>query len=599
MKLTLGSLFDGIAGFPLSASHYGITTKWASEIESFPIRISSKHFPGMKHLGDITKINGAAIEPVDIISFGSPCQDMSVAGKRAGLEGSRSGLFMEAVRIIREMREATNGVYPRISIWENVPGAFSSNNGNDFRAVLEEITEAEIPIPKSGRWAEAGLVRGNGRSMAWRVLDAQYWGVPQRRKRIFLVADFRGECAGEILFEREGMSGNSAESGEAREEIATDVGCGLEATSTTLSKKFKDMECEDLLPYCPTTPGDGVTKLLCEGCCCEEAYKNYLNEFTEASQGRRVFYESGPGWIGECKKAGCLRAEGENRPSRPTHTIVEPSRINCTPEGITGAVSSKWSKGTGGPAGDECYNLVCLSDTGGQWMNVGHNVAPTLRAEVHSHPPCVVIEDTVCQKEVTVDFGRTADRIRINASKSVTISASGGGSGAKTGLYLMPIAFNGRQDPVSGLVTGALDTCRPQAQCIAYPDPANTLLAKGNFSNRIDIDNVVAVDVRNLNETEELSGTLQSNGNDISAINPVRIGYRVRRLTPTECLRLQGMPDDWLDIEGASDSAKYKAVGNGVAKPCPDFIFSQIVKILGNEIFSKSKGEIVIGMDRE
>jgi len=235
-NLTLGSLFDGVAGFPLVASHYGITTKWASEIEPFPIRVSQKHFPDMKHLGDVTLINGAEIEPVDIISFGSPCQDMSVAGKRAGLEGARSGLFAEAVRIIREMRQSTDGVYPRFAIWENVPGAFSSNKGQDFRAVLEEITEAKIPVPRSGRWAESGLVRGNGRAVAWRVLDAQYWGVPQRRKRIFLVADFTGECAGEVFPEREGLLGNSAESGEAREEVAAGARNGAKAASRRASR---------------------------------------------------------------------------------------------------------------------------------------------------------------------------------------------------------------------------------------------------------------------------------------------------------------------------------------------------------------------------
>lgn len=204
MELTLGSLFDGIAGFPLSASYYGIITKWASEIEPFCIKVSSKHFPNMKQLGDVTRINGAEIEPVDIISFGSPCTNLSIAGKRTGLAGEQSKLYFEAIRIIREMRVATNGAYPRFIIFENVPGAFSSNKRNDFREILEKITETEIPIPRSGRWAEAGMVRGNGRSVAWRVLDAQYWGVPQRRKRIFLVADFAGECAGEILFEREG-----------------------------------------------------------------------------------------------------------------------------------------------------------------------------------------------------------------------------------------------------------------------------------------------------------------------------------------------------------------------------------------------------------
>ena len=206
--MKLGSLFDGIGVFPLVAQRYGIQPIWASEIEGLPIQVTTHHFPHMKHLGDITKINGAEIEPVDIITAGSPCQDLSRGGKRAGLDGKRSGLFMEFIRIVREMREATNNEYPRYIIWENVPGAFSSNKGDDFRAVLEEITEAEIPVPKSGRWATAGMVRGNGREVAWRCLDSQYWGVPQRRNRIFLVCDFRGECAAEILFEPKSLRRN-------------------------------------------------------------------------------------------------------------------------------------------------------------------------------------------------------------------------------------------------------------------------------------------------------------------------------------------------------------------------------------------------------
>jgi DNA (cytosine-5)-methyltransferase 1 len=209
MNPTLGSLFDGIAGFPYAASLEGITPVWASEIEPFPMSVSARHFPNMKQLGDVTKINGAEIEPVDIITFGSPCQDLSVAGKRAGFDGARSGLFMEAVRIIEEMRTATNGLYPRYAIWENVPGAFSSNGGRDFRAAVGALVGAEVPMPLSGGWATAGMVRGNGRSVAWRVFDAQYWGVPQRRRRIFLIADFRGQRAPEILFEREGVSGDT------------------------------------------------------------------------------------------------------------------------------------------------------------------------------------------------------------------------------------------------------------------------------------------------------------------------------------------------------------------------------------------------------
>jgi len=152
VQITLGSLFDGLGGWPLAAAKFGIKPIWASEIEAFPITVTKRHFTDMKHLGDITAIKGNEIEPVDVVTLGSPCQDLSIAGKRAGLDGKRSSLFMEAVRIIREMREVTNGAYPRFAVWENVPGAFSSNKGADFRAVLEEITESKISIPKSGRW---------------------------------------------------------------------------------------------------------------------------------------------------------------------------------------------------------------------------------------------------------------------------------------------------------------------------------------------------------------------------------------------------------------------------------------------------------------
>lgn len=178
----------------------------------------------MKHLGDITKIHGDQIEPVDCITFGSPCQGLSMAGKRLGFDDNRSVLFLDAARIIKEMRTATNGMYPTFAVWENVPGAFSSNGGEDFRAVLEELARVEQPdvsIPRpsgrGGRWSKAGAIAGNGWSLAWRQLDAQYWGVPQRRKRIALVVDFGGQRAAEILFERTSLSGNPDESIKAWE----------------------------------------------------------------------------------------------------------------------------------------------------------------------------------------------------------------------------------------------------------------------------------------------------------------------------------------------------------------------------------------------
>ena len=212
----------------------GIEPVWSSEIEPYPMKVTAARFPNMVQLGDVTKINGAEIEPVDVITFGSPCQDLSVAGKQAGIhDGERSNLFFEAVRIIKEMREhdkragrADEHLRPRFAVWENVPGAFSSNKGADFQAVLQALCEVADPcvsVPMCGKWQKAGCIVGAGYSVAWRVYDAQFWGVPQRRKRIYLIADFGSERAGEILFESEGVCRDPAQGGEAREGTAADA----------------------------------------------------------------------------------------------------------------------------------------------------------------------------------------------------------------------------------------------------------------------------------------------------------------------------------------------------------------------------------------
>ena len=225
-QMTLGSLFDGIGGFPLASIYAGMEPVWASEIEPFPIRVTEKKLPGMKHYGDIHRLSGAGLEPVDVVTFGSPCQDLSIAGKRRGLEGARSGLFYQAVRIIQEMRDATNGQYPRWAVWENVPGALSSHNGEDFRQVLESLIhvkdpEADVPLPENHKWLPAGEIMGDGYSLAWRVLDAaQGWGVAQRRKRVFAVLDLAGGRAGEVLFESEGLSGYTPPGAKARQGAA-------------------------------------------------------------------------------------------------------------------------------------------------------------------------------------------------------------------------------------------------------------------------------------------------------------------------------------------------------------------------------------------
>lgn len=251
-ELTMGSLFSGSGGFELASAIFGIEPRWASEIEPLPMLITKKHFPDMPHLGDIHYMDGGKAEAVTVIAGGSPCQDMSVAGLRAGLDGSRSNLFHEQIRIVKEMRKhdikkGRTGKYirPRFMVWENVPGAFSSNKGKDFQAVLQAIVSvtddtAAVPLPPKEKWQAAGCIMGDTYSIAWRTLDAQYWGVPQRRKRIYLVADFGGGTAPKILFEREGLSGNFKESREAWQRTAGDIKEGTYKAGT------EDVQCYDI-----------------------------------------------------------------------------------------------------------------------------------------------------------------------------------------------------------------------------------------------------------------------------------------------------------------------------------------------------------------
>ena len=236
-QLTLGSLFNGIGGWIIAAERNGVKTIWESEVNAFCEALMKVRFPDVIQLGDVTKIDATKIPTVDIICAGSPCQDLSIAGKRGGLSGERSGLFKTAVDIVHRMRMSTGGGYPRFFIWENVPGAFSSNKGLDFKAVLEEISKAEIPMPRSGKWSNAGMVRSRECDIAWRVIDAQCY-VPQRRKRIFLICDFgtTGERCAEVLFERQSVYGNSEKSSETRE---TAAGSTEESTGSTMCLRMR------------------------------------------------------------------------------------------------------------------------------------------------------------------------------------------------------------------------------------------------------------------------------------------------------------------------------------------------------------------------
>nr|DAX00035.1 MAG TPA: Cytosine specific methyltransferase [Bacteriophage sp.] len=295
----------------------------------------------MKHLGDITKIHGDKIESVDCITFGSPCQDLSIAGRRAGLAGERSGLFMEAVRIIKEMRSSTNGLYPTFAVWENVPGAFSSNGGEDFRAVLEELArveqpDASIPRPsgRGGRWRKAGAIAGNGWSLAWRQLDAQYWGVPQRRKRIALVADFGGQRAAEILFERTGVSRDSDESIKAWEATPGHSQASPSGCDRTSEKVVYDARGNGDGRTCPTITGD---------------HENRITDYTAIAIERKTFNEQLFSGYKESDKCSTLKAKAGNIGNGSESLVVEKTSIAV--DGYNGAVT-----------GEKTATLTCKND---------------------------------------------------------------------------------------------------------------------------------------------------------------------------------------------------------------------------------------------
>ena len=446
MSYKLGSLFDGSGGFPLSGTLCDIEPMWAAEVEPYPIAVTTSRFPNMKHLGDISKVNGADIEPVDIITFGSPCQDLSVAGKRAGLkhedngddETTRSGLFMEAVRIIKEMRKATNGEYPRFAVWENVPGAFSSNNGEDFRIVLQELIKIAEPyavmpeVPPKG-WAYADSFSGDGWSLAYRVFDAQYWGVPQRRRRIYLVTDFRGGCAEEILFEREGLRGYFEESRTQGQTVTPDVegSFGADdregAKSNSVDGGGKTQDSQNCLRN--RTDGGGRNDWGLSVC---YGISSYDSNSMKSSNPHSGIYEADTsrtldanGGNPTCNQGGIAVVENVPYTLKIRSGVSVDSYGKAAGKGALIQENKSATLGTSNdqylfqPVGMDGYNadltgdkaatlgVNCgmstgrngvitdthiLDDQGGSVMNVRTDgKAPTIRAQMGGHPPCVMI----------------------------------------------------------------------------------------------------------------------------------------------------------------------------------------------------------------
>ena len=572
--LTLGSLFDGSGGFPLGGVLAGITPIWASEIEPFPVRVTTVRFPNMKHYGDISTLKGSELKPVNIITFGSPCQDMSVAGKREGLGGNRSSLFYEAIRIIKEMREATNGKYPRYIVWENVPGAFSSNRGEDFKAVLTEICkvkEEQVSVPKPSKWENAGRIMGDSFSVAWRLLDAQYWGVPQRRQRIYLVADFDGWSAGKILFESEGLSGYSAQGFQSWQNTACRTAEGFgeagKADSLMFENHSQDSRYTGPLEVSQTilsTFGTGgnnqpfvvqTPKTLKIRCGCEGGGKGALIQddlsATLSTNNDQTLFQ--PRAFGVCSKnSNSMKSDNPN-------------------SGFYEADTARCLDGNGG-------NPTC--NQGGIAVIEGNGSRPSHRGDGYK------------ESDVMYTLNATEQHAVAFADVHATLSANDGPKGPSSQMMKNP-EENFVGEPSYGIGRPAMSQgfqARLSFQVEEEVEP--TLVAAG--ASGVAHPKYSSSKASFFTEAnEECANTLVATDyKDPPIVNDEsEMDYIVRRLTPTECARLQGFPDWWcdgLETPGPTDEdiAKWRevfeiharAIGNA-AKPKTD---AQIKKWLQN-----------------
>lgn len=599
--LTLGSLFDGSGGFPLGGVLAGITPIFNSEIEPFPVRVTEVRFPNMKHYGDISTLKGSELEPVDIITFGSPCQDMSVAGKREGLDGNRSSLFYEAIRIVKEMREATNGKYPRYIVWENVPGAFSSNKGEDFKAVLEEICKVkdeQVSVSKPSKWENAGRIMGDSFSIAWRLLDAQYWGVPQRRQRIYLVADFDGGSAGKILFESEGLSGYSAKGFKSWQNAANGITKGIGETGSQDSLMFEnhsqDTRYRGPLAVAQTvssTYGTGgnnqpfvvqTPKTLKVRCGCEGGGKGALIQdnlsATLSTNNDQTLFQ--PRAYGVCaKNSNSMKSDNPN-------------------SGFYEADTSRCLDANGG-------NPTC--NQGGIAVIEGNGSRPSHRGDGYK------------ESDVMYTLNATEQHAVAFAEVHATLSANDGPKGPSSQMMKNP-EENFVGEPSYGIGRPAMNqgyNAKFSFQIEEEVEP--TLVASG--ASGVAHPRFSSSKASFFTEAnEECANTLVATDyKDPPIVNDGdEVDYIVRRLTPTECARLQGFPDWWCDDLGIpyptdediakwrevfethakaigkttkpksdaqirkwlqnpqSDSAEYKMWGNGVALPNVFFVLAGI-----------------------
>ena len=635
--MTLGSLFDGSGGFPLGGVLCGITPIFASEVEPFSIRVTSKRFPQMKHLGDISTIHGAEIDPVDIITFGSLCQDMSVAGKRSGLDGSRSCLFYEAIRIVKEMRCKTNGQKPRYIVWENVPGAFSSNSGDDFKAVLEAVASVKgdyaVPCPPKGKWTGAGEILGDDFSIAWRCVDAQFWGVPQRRRRIYLVADFNGGCAGKILFESEGLFRNLEASVCPWKRTAGTSEEGASATGIALNDQGGNrMDVTE--GYTSTLRAEAHHP----PCVMESA--GFCTEHSAGSRG--IGYEE--------EKAPTLRA------GVVPATVYENHSQDCRYTGPLDVAQTVLSTfGTGGNnqpfvvENPKTLKIRSGCEGGGKGALIQDNLSATLSCN-NDQTLFVPKAYGICSKDsnsmksanphsgfYTADTSRTLDGNGGNPSCNqggIAIVEGNGsrpshhGNGYAESEVMYTLNTVDKHAMAYGIDRAAFNHGRNAQYGFAVEEETQpTMVAKGPGAVAAPTFSSSKASFFTSAE-EELANTLVATDyKDPPLVNDTDddLEYIVRRLTPTECARLQGFPDWWCDdldtkvpseeelarwadifethrkIMGTSgksktkkqifkwlqnphsDSAEYKMWGNGVALPNVVYVLTGIVYYTQNE----------------
>lgn len=573
----------------------------------------------MIHLGDITKIHGDKVEPVDCITFGSPCQDLSIAGRRAGLAGERSGLFMEAVRIIKEMRSSTNGLYPTFAIWENVPGAFSSNNGEDFRAVLEELARVEQPnavipgSPRGGRWSKAGAIAGNGWSLAWRQLDSQYFGVAQRRKRIALILDLGGQRAGEILFERTSLSRHPDPCIPAWKEAA-----GLTANcptgndrvvaeggrNTAYTLKIRSGCAGGGKGALVQTEKTGTLSTLQD-----QTLFQPIQEPTYCISGNTVDRKTNQNGTG-VRESGTFTVNTVDRHAVAYALQNQNLRIDDALPFDTTQITSKVNK-SNPQWGDPCHPLAAAAHPPAAVIRISDEEMPVQPMVLESNQVhATVTQNGICPTlpasmglgggYVPMITDHPADRPVVfenhaqdaRYKEAPTCSPTGydrwGTGGGNTPLVAVPGQVtsygigNGQAHAyASKEKSGTLDTMHDaQAVAIEYSGCLNPWDTQARRVYGED------------GAFPALPSRGTAGGNQQAVLAGQRTRWIVRRLTPTECERLQGYPDGWTDIgewvdtkgkkHKPADSPRYKALGNSIALPQWFWIAQKMKSYMGD-----------------